>query len=69
MNLATQLSALPTNKLLTGGGVAAVVTAAWSEVMPTLAPSLAGPAVATLVGMGVAWAVAYWVPDRVNVPR
>ena len=69
MQLAKQLSALPTNKLLTGGGVAAVVTAAWSEVMPSLALSLAGPAVATLVGTGVAWAVAYWVPDRVNVPK
>ena len=69
MQLAKQLSALPTNKLLTGGGVAAVVAAAWSEVMPVLVPSLAGPAVATLIGMGVAWAVAYWVPDRVNVPK
>ena len=68
MKLAKQLSALPTNKLLTGGGVAAVVTAAWSEVMPAVAPSLAGPAVATLVGMGVAWAIGYWVPDRVNEP-
>lgn len=69
MQLAKQLSALPTNKLLAGGGVAAVVTAAWSEVMPVLVLSLAGPAVATLVGMGVAWAVAYWVPDQVNVPK
>jgi broad specificity polyphosphatase/5'/3'-nucleotidase SurE len=69
MQLAKQLSALPTNKLLTGGTVAAVVSAAWSEVMPSLAPSLAGPAFATLVGMGIAWAVAYWVPDRVNVPK
>ena len=69
MQIAKQLSALPTNKLLAGGGVAAVVTAEWSEVMPAVTPSLAGPAVATLVGMVVAWAVAYWVPDRVNVPE
>lgn len=60
---------MPTNKLLAGGGVAAVDTAARSEVMPTMAPALAGPAVATLVGMCVAWAVAYWVPDRVNKPK
>lgn len=69
MQLAKQLSALPTNKLLTGGGVAAVVTTAWSEVMPSVAPTLAGQAVATLVGMGIAWAVAYWVPECVNVPK
>lgn len=68
MQIAKQRSALPTNKLLAGGGVAAVVTAAWSEVMPAVAPFLAGPAVATLVGMSVAWAVAYWVPDRINAP-
>lgn len=54
MQIAKQLSALPTNRLLAGGGVAAVVTAAWLEVMPAVAPSLAGPAVATLVGMVVA---------------
>lgn len=69
MQLAKQLSALPTNKLLTGGGVAALVSAAWSEVMPSVAPALAGPGMAALVGAGVAYAVAYWVPDRVNVPR
>lgn len=69
MQLAKQLSALPTNKLVASSEVAAIVTAAWSEVMPTLVPSRAGPAVATLVGMGVAWAVAYWVPDRANVPK
>ncbi|MFN3275435.1 MAG: hypothetical protein ACK41U_12245 [Paracoccus sp. (in: a-proteobacteria)] len=69
MQLAKQLSALPTNKLLTGGGVAALVSAAWSEVMPSLAPSLAGPGMAALVGAGVAYAVGYWVPDRLNAPK
>lgn len=69
MQLAKQLSALPTNKLLAGGSVAALVSAAWSEVMPELLPALAGPGMAALVGAGVAWAVAYWVPDRVNAPR
>lgn len=69
MQLAKQLSALPTNKLLAGGGTAALVSAAWSEVMPTIAPSLAGPGMATLVGAVVAYAVAYWIPDRVNVQR
>ncbi|WP_282602846.1 hypothetical protein [Paracoccus sp. PARArs4] len=69
MQLAKQLSAMPTNKLLTGGGVAAVVSAAWAEVMPSMAPALAGPAVGALVGALAAYAVAYWVPDRVNLPR
>ena len=69
MQLAKQLSALPTNKLLTGGGVAALVSAAWSEVMPSIAPSLAGPGMAALVGAFVAYAVAYWVPDRVNTAQ
>ncbi|MGR3250639.1 MAG: hypothetical protein ACU0DH_15715 [Paracoccus sp. (in: a-proteobacteria)] len=70
MQLAKQLSALPTNNLLTGGGVAALVSAAWSEVMPSIAPSsLAGPGMAALVGAFVAYAVAYWVPDRVNTAQ
>lgn len=69
MQIAKQRSALPTNKLLAGGGAAAVVTVAWSEVMPAVAPSRAGPAVATFVGMVVAWTVARWVPNRVNVPK
>lgn len=54
MQLAKQLSALPTNKLLTGGGVAALVSAAWAEVMPSPIPSLSGPAMAALMGAGVA---------------
>lgn len=69
MQLAKQLSALPTNKLLTGGGVAAVVSSAWAEVIPSVAPALGGPAVSALVGAVVAYAVTYWVPDRLNAPR
>jgi hypothetical protein len=68
MQLAKQLSSLPTNKLLAGGGVAALVSSAWSEVMPSVAPSLAGPGMAALVGALAAYAVAYWIPDRVNEP-
>lgn len=69
MNLATQLSALPTNKLLTGTGVSAIVTAAWAEVMATAAPSLAGPGMSALVGAAAALLIGYFVPDRVNVPK
>lgn len=69
MQLADQITAMPTNKLLAGGGVAALVSAAWSEVMPTVAPSLAGPGMAALAGALAAYLVAYWIPDRVNVPR
>ena len=66
--LAKQLSALPTNKLLTGGTAAAIVSTAWAEVMPAYAPSLAGPGMAVLVGAVVAWGIGYFVPDRVNAP-
>ncbi len=69
MTLAKQLSALPTNKLLTGGGAAAIVSTAWAEVMPAFAPSLAGPGMAVLVGTTAAWAIGYFVPDRVNAPK
>ncbi|MFN7003741.1 MAG: hypothetical protein ACK4NW_09970 [Roseinatronobacter sp.] len=69
MQLAKQLSALPTNKLLTGGGVAALVSTAWIEVMPGIAPTLAGPGMAALVGATAAYAVGYFVPDRVNTPK
>lgn len=67
MQFAKQLSALPTNKLLVGGGVAGVVSAAWAEVMPTVVPSLAGPAMSALIGAVAAYAIAWFVPDRVNV--
>ncbi len=69
MQLAKQLSALPTNKLLTGSAVAPIVTAAWSEVMAIVAPSLAGPGMAALVGGLAALLIGYFVPDRVNVPE
>ena len=68
MQLAKQLSALPTNKLLAGSGVASIVQAAWAEVMATAAPSLAGPGVSVLVGFVAAMLVGYFVPDRLNVP-
>ena len=66
--LAKQLSALPTNKLLAGSGVASIVQAAWSEVMVSAAPSLAGPGRAALGGFLAAMVVGYFVPDRLNVP-
>jgi len=52
-----------------GRRVAPLGSAAWSEVMPTVAPSLVGPGMAALLGASVAYAVAYWVPDRVNVVK
>jgi len=73
MKLATQLSAFPTNKLLTGASVTGIVTAAWAEVAPNYLPALAGPAMSVLVGaaagavMGVV--AGYFVPDRVNEPK
>ncbi|MGN7870562.1 hypothetical protein [Paracoccus sp. 22332] len=66
--LAKQLSALPTNKLLAGGGIASVVQAAWGEVMTTAAPSLAGPGMSALVGFLAAMLIGYFVPDRLNAP-
>ncbi len=69
MKLATQLSALPTNKLLTGSAVAPIATAAWAEVMATAVPALAGPGMSALIGFIVAIAVGYFVPDRVNEAR
>lgn len=65
---AQQTSALPTNKLLTGAGLATVVQGAWSEIMANVAPTLAGDNTAMLAGFIVAMIVGYFVPDRVNVP-
>ncbi|MBK4215819.1 hypothetical protein JJJ17_07775 [Paracoccus caeni] len=67
--LANQLSALPTNKLLTGSGVGSIVSTAWAEVMASYAPSLAGPGMSALVGFVAAIAIGYFVPDRVNAPK
>lgn len=66
---ATQQSAMPTNKLVTAVPVQALITAAWTEVMPAYAPDLAGPGMAALVGAGIAFILAYFVPDRPNVPN
>lgn len=68
MILAKQLSSLPTNKLLVGGGLGPIATAAWVEIMSTYAPALAGPGMSALVGAAIAFAVGYFVPDRVNLP-
>ncbi|MCJ8139550.1 hypothetical protein [Falsirhodobacter halotolerans] len=69
MKLATQLSALPTNKLLTGSAIGPIATAAWAEVMATAAPALAGPGMSGLIGFIAAIVVGYFVPDRVNEGR
>lgn len=68
MKLATQLTSLPTNKLLAGAPISAVVTAAWAEAMAGY-PNLSGPGMSALVGAVVAIAVAYFVPDRLNAPK
>ena len=65
---AVQQSAMPTNKLVTAVPVQALITAAWTEVMPAYAPDLAGPGMASLVGAAVAFCIAYFVKDRPNVP-
>ena len=69
MKLATQLSAFPTNKLMTGSVVGPIATAAWAEVMATVAPSLAGPGMSGLIGFVAALAFGYFVPDRVNAEK
>lgn len=69
MKLATQISALPTNKLMTGSVVGPIATAAWAEVMATAAPSLAGPGMSGLIGFGAALLFGYFIPDRVNSPN
>ncbi|MCJ8139410.1 hypothetical protein [Falsirhodobacter halotolerans] len=69
MKLATQLSALPTNKLLAGTGVNVIAATAWAEVMTTIAPSLAGPGMSALIGAAIGLLAGYFVPDRVNAPR
>lgn len=66
--LARQTSALPTNKLVAAVPVQALITAAWTEVMPAYAPDLAGPGMAALVGAVAAFVIGYLVPDRVNTP-
>ena len=65
---AVQQTAMPTNKLVTAVPVQALITAAWTEVMPAYAPDLAGPGMAALVGAAVAFGIAYFVKDRPNVP-
>lgn len=76
-NKERQPDSLPTNKAVTAGSVAAVVSVyfgpAVAEVWPQVVPgALAGPDVtqlvsalaATLAGLAVAW----WVPDRAGIP-
>lgn len=68
MDSAVQQSAMPTNKLVAAVPIQALITAAWTEVMPAYAPDLAGPGMAALVGAGIAFIVAYFVKDRPNIP-
>ena len=66
MNLATQTSRLPTNKLAVGVLLAPAMAEIWGAYAPA---ELTGPAMSALVGAVIALAVGYFVPDRLNVPR
>jgi hypothetical protein len=71
-----QPDALPTNKALVSGATGVITYAqfegALSEIWPQVAPGfLAGPAVTqvlvALAAMALAYAVAWWVPDRAGI--
>lgn len=66
MTLANQPSVLPTNKLTVGALLAPAIAEVFQAYAP---PELSGPAMSALVGALIAMFVAYWVPDRANVPR
>jgi len=66
MALATQLSALPTNKLLTGSIGAPLIGAAWQDFFSSIWPVLATDNISTLAGVAIAIGVGYFIPDRVN---
>ena len=76
--LADQATARPTNKVLATAGGTIVLTpmvhSAVVEVWPQIAPAvLVGEATTTLVAVAlsavVSLGIAWFVPDRANVPR
>ena len=68
MQLVTQPSALPTNKLAVSVMIGPVVTELWPDLMMDLYPPLAGgPMTAAMIGAIAALIVGYFTPDRANV--
>ena len=68
MKLATQVSKLPTNKLLTGSIGAPLIGAAWQDFFSSVWPVLATDSISTLAGVSIAIGIGYFIPDRVNYP-
>lgn len=66
-NLVKQPSKLPTNKLTVGLLVQYASEEIWTNIMNDLYPPLAGNYTGALVGLGIGFAVAYFVKDRANV--
>ena len=66
MKLATQVSKLPTNKLLTGSIGAPLIGAAWQDFWSSIWPVLATDSISTLAGVGIAIGIGYFIPDGVN---
>lgn len=69
MTRVNQLSAMPTNKLMTGALVGPAASEFWGRIMTEHYPPLSGPEVSLLVGTIAAVAVAYWVKDRPNATQ
>ena len=80
MTSATQVDSWPTRKLITGAlvagaanelwgnGLEAMAGTSWAPVAQTFSGPMVGELVGALIAAGVAVAVAWFVPDRPNVP-
>jgi len=69
MALATQLSALPTNKLVAGTVSATLIAGAWTDFWGDVWPTLATDNIGMLAAVAISLAIGYFVPDRVNVEK